>query len=102
MICLFLGLICFAPLLAAQNNNPGLDSLSQLSRHGQFPQLIQAANSLLAGGNLSSSDRGIALAYLAYSYQQTGDLHRAIASYEQSLAVINRDGLHTAGCGRER
>ncbi|HEV2575652.1 MAG TPA: tetratricopeptide repeat protein [Acidobacteriaceae bacterium] len=96
IISVLLGLISFVALLTAQNNNPGLDSLSQLSRHGQLPQLIQAANSLLAGGNLSSSDKGIALTYLAYGYQQSGDLHHAVASYEQALAVINRDGLHTA------
>lgn len=84
------------PALASAQDQNGLATLSELSRHGQLPQLIQAADSLLASERLTATDQGIALTYLGHAYQQEGQFSVATACYERALAVMNRDGLHAA------
>jgi tetratricopeptide (TPR) repeat protein len=96
LLCVLFGIISSASRIAAQDQSSGLARLSELSRHGQLPQLIQAANSLLASANLPPADQGIVLTYLGHAYQQSGDFARATAYYEKALAIINRDGRHPA------
>jgi len=94
VVCVLLGIIASAPRLSAQHPNSGLAQLSELSRHGPLPQLIQAANSLLANQDLTPADQGIVLTYLAHAYQLSGDFNKATANYENALAIIDRDGHH--------
>jgi tetratricopeptide (TPR) repeat protein len=95
LLCVLLGMLASTVSLTAQDRNPDLDRLSLLSRQGQLPQLIEAANSAIAHGHLTDVDHGIALTYLAYGYHQTGKVQQAIACYQSALDIINRDGLHT-------
>jgi tetratricopeptide (TPR) repeat protein len=94
LICVLLGIMTSAPLTNAQDQNTALANLSQLSRHNQLPQLIQAANSLLANQKLEPAERGIALTYLGHAYQKGGDFQTATGYYEKALAILERDGLH--------
>lgn len=91
---LFCVLIGIAPLLIAQTPNSVIDSLVDLSRRGQFTQLIEAANTLLTNDKLPTAAQGMALLYLGFAYQQRGEFNKATTNYEKSLAVINRDGQH--------
>jgi tetratricopeptide (TPR) repeat protein len=65
-----------------------------MSRRGQLPELIRAANSLLATDKLTPAEQGTALFYLGYAYQQRGEFTKATATYEKSLAALERDGHH--------
>lgn len=94
LFCVLFGIMTFAPLLTAQDATTALANLHDLSQRGQLPELIQAANSLLADNKLSPADQGTALMYVGYAYQQRGEFTKATASYEKSLAVVNRDGQH--------
>jgi tetratricopeptide (TPR) repeat protein len=94
VFCVLFGIVTSAALTSAQDRNSGLDYLSHLSRFNQLPQLIQAANSLLANPTLAPADRGIALTYLGYAYQKSGDFQAATESYEKAIATLERDGLH--------
>jgi tetratricopeptide (TPR) repeat protein len=94
LFCVLFGIMTSAPLTSAQDQNSGLEYLSQLSHHNQLPQLIQAANSLLANQKLAPADRGIALTYLGHAYQKGGDFQTATEYYEKALAILERDGLH--------
>jgi len=94
LFCVLLGIMTSAPLLADQEPNTSLAALGDLSRRGQLPQVIQAANSLLASDKLPPVDQGMVLTYLAYAYQQHGEFTQATANYEKALAVVNRDGQH--------
>ena len=96
LFCVLLGIIPSAPLICAQDPTGALANLSDLSRRGQIPQLIQAANSLLANDKLTPTDQGIVLTYLGHGYQQSGDFAKATASYEKALTVIDRDGQHSS------
>ena len=92
LICVLLAIMTSALHLSAQD--PALANLSELSRRGELPQLIQSANSLLATAKLTPTDQGIALTYLGHAYQQGGDFTKATAYYEKALAIIDRDGQH--------
>jgi tetratricopeptide (TPR) repeat protein len=83
-----------APLLTAQDPKSALANISDLIRRGQLPQVIEAANSVLATDKLPPTDQGMVLIYLGYAYQQRGEFTKATASYEKALAVANRDGQH--------
>ena len=96
LICVLLGIMTSALPLSAQDQNAALANLSDLSRHGQLPLLIQSANSLLASDQLKPADQGIVFTYLGHAYQQSGDFTKATAYYEKALAVIDRDGQHPA------
>lgn len=89
-----IGIMISAPLMSAQDQKTGLAYLAELSRHNQLPQLIQAANALLADPKLAPPEQGIALTYLGRAYQRLGDFHQATAYYEKALAIVNRDNLH--------
>jgi tetratricopeptide (TPR) repeat protein len=94
LFCALLGIMTSAPLLRAQDSNTALANLTDLIRRGQLPQLIQAANSLLATDKLTPAGQHLALIYLGYAYQQRGEFTKATSSYEKALAVVNRDGQH--------
>ena len=94
LFCALLAIMTFAPLLNAQAQANGLANLSDLSRRGQLPDLIRAANSLLTDNKLTPVDQGMVLIYLGNAYQQLGEFTKAIANYEKALAVVNRDGQH--------
>ena len=94
LFCVLFGILASPPLAGAQDQNGGLDYLSQLSGHNQLPQLIQAANSLLANQKLTPVEQGIALTYLGHAYQRGGDFQTATRYYEKALAILERDGLH--------
>ena len=96
LFCVLLGIMTSAPLMRAQDAVSPIANLSDLIRRGQLPQLIQAANSLLATDKLTPADQGMALIYLGYAYQQRGEFTKATASYEKALAVVNRDGQHAS------
>jgi tetratricopeptide (TPR) repeat protein len=96
LFCVLLAITASAPLLFAQGPNTALVNLSDLSRRGQLPQVIQAANSLLANESVPPADQGTALIYLGYAYQQQGEFIKATANYEKALTVINRDGQHSS------
>ena len=96
LFCVLLAIATSAPLLRAQDPNPAIASLADMSRSGNFPQLIQAANSLLAAGKLSPADEAMTLTYLGYAHQQSGQFTEATASYEKALAIVDRDGQHTS------
>ncbi|HEV2575660.1 MAG TPA: tetratricopeptide repeat protein [Acidobacteriaceae bacterium] len=93
LLCALLAIIS-APSLSAEDPNTALANLSDLSRRGQLPQLIQAASSLLEADQLNPTDRAMTLTYLGYAYQQTGEFTKATANYEKALAVLERDGQH--------
>jgi tetratricopeptide (TPR) repeat protein len=90
-----------ASLLSAQtpNSDSAIASLINLSRRGQFAQLIQGANSLLAEEKLAPADQGLVLLNLGYAYQQRGQFTSATAAYEKALTVINSDGKHSSDYG---
>jgi tetratricopeptide (TPR) repeat protein len=92
--CVLLGITTAAPCIGAQDQSAALANLSELSRRGQLPQLIQSADSLLADAKLTPADRGIVLTYLGHAYQQGGDFPKATAYYEKALAIVERDGQH--------
>jgi tetratricopeptide (TPR) repeat protein len=92
--CVLLGIMAAALRISAQDQSTALTNLSELSRRGQLPQLIQSANSLLVAEKLTPSDQGIVLMYLGHAYQQGGDFTKATAYYEKALAIIDRDGQH--------
>jgi len=94
VFCVLLGSIVPAPLSHAEDASVALASLADMSQRGQLPELIQAANSLLATDKLTPSDQGLALIYLGFAYQQRGEFTKATANYEKALAVVNRDGQH--------
>ncbi|HEX5284410.1 MAG TPA: tetratricopeptide repeat protein [Bryocella sp.] len=94
LICVLLA-IASSRLLASEYPTNALSSLADLTRRGQLPQLMQAANSLLANDKLAPADHGLALIYLGYAYQQQGDFTKATANYEKALTLINRDGQHS-------
>jgi tetratricopeptide (TPR) repeat protein len=94
LFCVLLEILTCVPLLDAQDPNSAIASLADLSRRGQLPQVIEAANSLLADDKLAPSDQGIVLIYLGFAYQQQGEFTKATNSYERALAVVNRDGQH--------
>ena len=96
LFCVLLGIMTSAPLLIAQDPSPTLASLADLSQRGQLPQLIQAANSLLASAKLTPADQGFVLTYLGNAYQQRGEFTQATVNYEKALAVIDRDGQHSS------
>ena len=96
LFCVLLGIMTSAPILNAQNAVSPIANLSNLIRLGQLPQLIEAANSLLATDKLTPADQGMALIYLGYAYQQRGEFTKATASYEKALVVVNRDGQHAS------
>ena len=96
LFCALVGIMTSAPLLIAQDPNTSLASLTDLVRRGQLPEVIQAANSLLATDKLTPADQGMTLIYLGYAYQQRGEFTKATANYEKALAVVNRDGQHTS------
>jgi len=83
-----------APLASAQNQNAAIAHLSSLSRQNQIPQLIEAANSLLANEKLAPSEEGVVLTFLAHAHKELGDFHQATAEYEKALAILERDGAH--------
>jgi tetratricopeptide (TPR) repeat protein len=89
-----IGIMTSASLASAQDQKTGLTYLSELSRHNQLPELIQAANALLADPKLTPPEQGIALTYIGHAYQRTGDFHQATTYYEKALAIVNRDNLH--------
>ncbi len=95
LYCVLLGILTSAPDLGAQDQSAALDHLSALSQQDQLPQLIQAANSLLANPQLTPSDQAIALTYLGHAYQREGDFHTATTYYENALAVLDHNGLHS-------
>ena len=96
LFCALLGIMTCAPLLRAQDANSALANLTDLIRRGQLPQLIEAANSLLATDKLTPDGQHLALIYLGYAYQQRGEFTKATSSYEKALAIVNRDGQHPA------
>ena len=96
LFCVLIGIVTSAPLASAQDQNSGLEYLSQLLHQNQLPQLIQAANSLLENGKLTPTQQGLALTYRGHAYQRSGDPQNATESYEKALAVLERDGPHPA------
>lgn len=98
LFCVLLAITTSAPLLHAENAtqdpHTALASLADLSRRGQLPDVIQAANSLLANNTLPLADQAMALIYLGYAYQQRGEFTKATANYERALAIVDRDGHH--------
>jgi|HubBroStandDraft_1064217.scaffolds.fasta_scaffold06154_6 tetratricopeptide (TPR) repeat protein len=94
LICVLLTILSSARFLSAQDSTSELANLSNLSHSGRLPELIQAANSLLATDKLMPSDQGMVLIYLGYAYQQRGEFTKATASYEKALTVVNSDGQH--------
>jgi len=94
LFCVLLAITTSAPLLTAQDPTTALANLSDLNRHGQLPELIAAANSLLATDKLTPADQGMALIYLGNAYQQRGEFTKATANYEKALTLVNRDGQH--------
>lgn len=95
LFCVLFGIMTSAPLRGAQDQSSPLTSLSELSRRGQLPQLIQTANSLLAYAKLTPTQEGVVLTYLGHAYQQGGDFTRATACYEKALAIFERDREHS-------
>lgn len=95
LYCVLLGIMTFALQLGAQDQSAALDHLSALSQQDQLPQLIQAANSLLANPKLTPHEQATALTYLGHAYQRGGDFHTATTYYEKALAVFDRNGLHS-------
>jgi len=95
LYCVLFGIITSAPPLCAQDQSAALAHLSTLSQQDQLPQLIQAANSLLANPELTLSDQATTLTYLGHAYQRGGDFHTATTYYEKALAVLERNGLHS-------
>ena len=94
--CVLFGILVSAPHLGAQDQSAALAHLSALSQQDQLPQLIQAANSLLANPNLTPSDEATTLTYLGHAYQRGGDFHTATTYYEKALAVLDRNNLQSA------
>jgi tetratricopeptide (TPR) repeat protein len=94
LICVLFAILAAAPLANAQDQNSWIDHLAELSRQNQLPQLIQAANSLLANHKLTPAEQGIAMTYLGHAYQKGGDFHAATGYYEKALALLERDGQH--------
>jgi len=96
LFCVLLAITTSAPLLTAQaptqDPKTALASIADLSRRGQLPQLIDAANSLLANAGLPPADQAMALIYLGSAYQQRGEFTKATASYEKALALVDRGG----------
>lgn len=95
LYCVLFGVMIFAPNLGAQDQSAALAHLSALSQQDQLPQLIQAANSLLANPTLTPSDQAITLTYLGHAYQRGGDFHTATTYYEKALKILERNGLHS-------
>lgn len=99
LICALIAITTSAPLLradeATQDPKAALASIADLSRRGQIPQVIDAANSLLAKATLPPADQALAMVYLGYAYQQRGDFTKATATYEKALSVVDRDGQHS-------
>lgn len=91
-----LAILASAPLLHAQDPTTALASLADLSRRGQIPQVIQAADALLANDKLAPTDQAMTLVYLGYAYQQSGEFTKATANYEKALAVVGLDGEHSS------
>ena len=100
LFCVLLGIISSAPLLNAQapmqDPKTALASLADLSRRGQLPQVIDAANSLLADNKLMPTDQAMALVYLGYAYQQRGEFNKATANYEKALAIVDHDSQRSS------
>ena len=92
--CALFAILTSAPLLHAQVTISPLATISDLVRRGQFTQVIETANPLLATGKLPPANEGVVCVYLGYAYQQRGEFTKATASYEKALTVINRDGQH--------
>ena len=99
LFCVLLAVTTSAPLTAqapTQDPRTALASIADLSRRGQLPQVIDAANALFASPALSPADRAMALVYLAYAYQQRGEFTKATTNYEKALAIVDRDGQHSS------
>lgn len=96
LICVLVTVATSRLLASAQEHHSALLSLAELNHQGQPAEVIQAATTLLASGNLTRADQATALTYLGHAYQQRGDFTKATASYEKALAIMNRDGRHQA------
>lgn len=92
LFCMLLAITTSTPLLRAQDPTNSIAALADLSRRGQLPELIEAANSLLANDKLTPADQTMALIYLGSAYQQGGEFTKATASYEKALAILERNG----------
>lgn len=93
LLCSLFALVTSVSLIA-QDIKTALATLSEMNRRGQFPEMIQTANSVLADNTLDPAEQGMVLSYLGCAYQQRGEFTKATASYEKALATINRDGKH--------
>jgi tetratricopeptide (TPR) repeat protein len=92
LFCVLLAITTSTLLLRAQDPTNSIATLADLSRRGQLPELIEAANSLLANDRLTPADQAMALIYLGSAHQQGGEFTKATASYEQALAILERTG----------
>ena len=90
LCCVLFAIMTSAPHISAQQD-PKVAYLEALSRHNQLPQLIVAANSLLADPMATPTEQGMALAYIGHAYQRRGDFHLATEYYEKALPIVNRD-----------
>jgi len=80
--------------MSAQTQNAALNQLAALSRQNQIPELIQAADSLLANEKLTPREQSLVLNFLGHAYKERGDVRQATTDYEKSLAILERDGSH--------
>jgi tetratricopeptide (TPR) repeat protein len=92
LLCVLLAITTSTPLLTAQDPTNSIAALADLSRRGQLPELIEAANSLLANDKLTPADEAMALIYLGSAYQQGGGFTKATACYEKALTILERTG----------
>lgn len=93
LLCSLFALVTSVSLIA-QDIKTALATLSAMNRRGQFAEMIQTANSVLAGNTLDPAQQGMVLSYLGCAYQQRGEFTKATAAYEKALATVNRDGKH--------
>src|SRR5215469_6897661 len=94
LLCVFLGIMTSASLVSAQTLSSAINHLSVLSRQNQIPELIQAANSLLATEKLTPLEQSLVLTFLGHGYKESGDVRQATAEYEKALAILEHDGHH--------
>jgi len=90
--CLFLLLLVSTCKLAGQSqSSTNLVDLSNLSQHGEYRRLIEAAESFAGDPQRTSQELGRSFIYKGFALQQLGRYAEATAAYERSLQLLNHN-----------
>jgi tetratricopeptide (TPR) repeat protein len=85
----------FLVLLIFSENSPGqtepaiaVESLAQLSQHGDYVRLVEVARSRADDPQRSAAERGLACIYVGFGLQELSRYAEAVTAYERSFQLL--------------